>query len=61
MTYSNEEITRRLQLGEDSAWEFKQVEFAGNRPISPGRADLADEIAAFANAGRRHPALRCHR
>ena len=50
MTYSNEEITRRLQLGEDSAWEFKQVEFAGNRPISPKCDDLADEIAAFANA-----------
>ena len=50
MTYSNEEITRRLQLGEDSAWEFKQVEFAGDRPRSPRRDDLADEIAAFANA-----------
>ena len=50
MTYSNQEIARRLQLGEDSAWEFKQVEFAGARPISPQRADLADEIAAFANA-----------
>ena len=50
MTHSNEEITRRLQLGEDSAWEFKQVEFAGNRPVSPQRADLADEIVAFANA-----------
>ena len=50
MTYSTEEITRRLQLGKDSAWEFKQVEFAGNQPVSPQRADLADEIAAFANA-----------
>ncbi len=50
MTHRNQEITRRLQLGEDSAWEFKQIEFAGNRPVSPQRADLADEIAAFANA-----------
>lgn len=50
MTYSNEEITRRLQLGEDSAWEFNQVEFAGDQPRSPRRDDLADEIAAFANA-----------
>ncbi len=50
MTHSNEEITRQLKLGEDSAWEFKQVEFAGNRPVSPQRADLADEIVAFANA-----------
>ena len=51
MTYSDEEIRRRLELGEDSGWEFKAVEFAGDRPKSPSREDLADEIAAFANAG----------
>ena len=50
MNYSDEEITRQLQLAEDSRWEFKAVEFAGNRPKSPSREDLADEIAAFANA-----------
>ena len=50
MTYSDEEIRSQLQLAEDSTWEFKAVEFAGNRPISPSRDDLADEIAAFANA-----------
>ena len=50
MTYSDEEITRQLELAEDSRWEFKAVEFAGNRPKSPSREDLADEIAAFANA-----------
>ncbi|MXZ31556.1 MAG: transcriptional regulator [Acidimicrobiia bacterium] len=50
MTYSDEEIRRRLALGEDSGWEFKAVEFAGDRPKSPSRDDLADEIAAFANA-----------
>lgn len=50
MTYSEEEIRRRLQLAEDSAWEFKAFEFADNRPRSPSRQDLADEIAAFANA-----------
>ena len=50
MTYSDEEIRCRLQLGEDSGWKFKAVEFAGNRPRSPSRNDLADEIAAFANA-----------
>ena len=49
MTYSDEEIRRRLLLGEDSHWEFKAVEFAGNRPTEPRRDDLADEIAAFAN------------
>ena len=50
MTYSDEEIMRRLRLGEDSAWEFKQVEFSGDRPTSPRRDDWANEIAAFANA-----------
>ena len=50
MTYSDEEIRRQLQLGEDSHWEFKAIQFTGNRPRSPRRDDLADEIAAFANA-----------
>ena len=50
MTYSEGEIRRQLSLGEDSHWEFKQIEFTGSRPRSPRRDDLADEIAAFANA-----------
>ena len=50
MTYSDEEIRRQLQLAEDSRWEFKAVGFTGNKPRSPSRDDLADEIAAFANA-----------
>ncbi len=50
MTYNNEEILRRLRLGEDSAWEFKQVEFSGDKPTSPRRDDWANEIVAFANA-----------
>ena len=50
MTYSEGEIRRQLSLGEDSHWEFKEIEFAGNHPRSPGRNDWADEIAAFANA-----------
>ncbi len=50
MIYSEDDILRQLQLGEDSHWEFKQVEFSGIRPRSPDRKDLADEIAAFANA-----------
>ena len=50
MTYSEAEIRVQLSLGEDSRWEFKQIEFAGNYPRSPRRDDLADEIAAFANA-----------
>jgi len=50
MNYSDEHIVHQLRLGEDSHWEFKQIEFAGNQPKSPSRHDLADEIAAFANA-----------
>ena len=50
MNYSDQDIARQLQLGEDSLWEFKQIAFSGNRPTSPRRDDLADEIAAFANA-----------
>lgn len=50
MTVSDDEIRQRLRLGEDSAWEFKQIEFNGNHPRSPRRDDLADEMTAFANA-----------
>ena len=50
MTYSDEDIVLQLQLGEDSRWEFKEIVFSGTRPRSPSRNDLADEIAAFANA-----------
>ena len=50
MVVSDTEIQQRLRLGEDSGWEFKQVEFKGNRPTSPRRNELADEMAAFANA-----------
>ena len=49
MNHSNEDIARQLRLGEDSDWEFKQIEFSGSRPTSPTRRVLADEIAAFAN------------
>ncbi len=50
MLIGDDEIRQRLRLGEDSAWEFKQIHFNGDRPISPRRDDLADEITAFANA-----------
>ena len=49
MNFSDEEIRRQMRLGEDSRWEFKEIEFAGNAPRSPRRDDLADEFAAFAN------------
>ena len=50
MNYRVEEIESRLQLGEDSGWEFKRVEFTGDSPKRPTRGDWADEIIAFANA-----------
>ena len=50
MSYRVEEIESRLRSGEDSGWEFKRVEFSGDRPRRPARGDWADEIAAFANA-----------
>ena len=50
MTFDSDEILSRLQLGEDSNWEFKAIEFAGDRPTGPSRNDWSDEIAAFANA-----------
>ena len=50
MTILDEDILRQLRLGEDSSWEFKQIEFAGNRPTDPDRSNLADEFTAFANA-----------
>lgn len=51
MTHDESEVRAWLQLGEDSGCEFKQIEFAGDKPRRPRRDDLADEIAAFANAG----------
>ena len=51
MPYTSNEIQQRLRLGEDSAWEFKQIVFRGDRPVAPRRDDLADEIGAFANSG----------
>ena len=49
MNFSDEDIRRQMRLGEDSHWEFKEIEFVGNVPRSPRRGDLADELAAFAN------------
>ena len=50
MSYSDDDILRQLELAEDSRWEFKQIGFSGAEPKTPSRDDLADEIAAFANA-----------
>ena len=51
MTIPDQHIHEQLRLGEDSRWEFKQIEFRGDVPSSPRREDLADELIAFANAG----------
>ncbi len=50
MIIEDDEMRWRLRLGEDSGWEFEQIEFTGNRPTSPRREDLANEMVAFANA-----------
>lgn len=50
MKITNELIRQHLTMGEDDHWEFKEIEFVGDRPKSPRRDDLADEIGAFANA-----------
>lgn len=46
---SPEELLRKIRLGEDSTLELKTVTFRGGKVAGPGRNDLADELAAFAN------------
>ncbi|MCY3821008.1 MAG: putative DNA binding domain-containing protein [Gammaproteobacteria bacterium] len=43
------DLPRRIRLGEDSSLEFKRVEAVPGRVSTPGRDELADELAAFAN------------
>ncbi len=50
MNITDSEVRRRLRTGEDSQWEFKQIEFSDDHSKSPRRDDLADEMIAFANA-----------
>ena len=44
------ELLEKVRLGEDGLLELKEVRFAGGRVRGPTQNDLADEIAAFANA-----------
>ena len=46
---SSADLIERIELGEDSQLELKEVVFSGEVVKGPSRADLADEIAAFAN------------
>ena len=50
MDFTPARIKERIRAGEDSRCEFKQIEFSGSRLTCLRRDDLADEIAAFANA-----------
>ena len=50
MLDSPTDLLRKIRLGEDSYLELKEVVFAGKRVKGPGRSQLADELAAFANA-----------
>lgn len=43
-------VGRHLRLGEDSGWEFKEVELRGAKVASRQRDSWADSIVAFANA-----------
>lgn len=45
------ELVYQVRLGEDSAYEFKSLTIKGNKVDQPGRDSIADELAAFANAG----------
>jgi ATP-dependent DNA helicase RecG len=45
-----EQLLEQIRLGEDSSLELKAVVFAGEKLRGPSRDDLADELAAFANA-----------
>lgn len=43
------ELLYQIRLGEDSQYEYKDVQVQGNTVKGPTQKDLADEMAAFAN------------
>ncbi len=47
---SRKELLEKIQLGETSHLELKEVRFAGHKVVGPSRDSLADQIAAFANS-----------
>ena len=51
MSDTRDRLLAKIQLGEDSFLELKEVRFAGARLRGPSQADLADEMAAFADSG----------
>ena len=44
-----DDLARRIRLGEDSTLEFKRVLLSGSRVTDPKRDDFADELASMAN------------
>ena len=50
MHESPERLLRRIRLGEDGATGCREVAFSGGKIAEPDRDELADELAAFANA-----------
>jgi predicted HTH transcriptional regulator len=47
---SAQRLLDKIRLGEDSLLECKEMVFAGGKVRGPGRDEVADELAAFANA-----------
>ncbi len=47
---SNKELLDHIALGETTFLEFKEVRFKRGRVTGPAEANLADELAAFANS-----------
>ena len=45
----NEDLARRIRLGEDSTLELKRVLLSGSRVAGPDRGGFADELASMAN------------
>ena len=50
MSDSTNELLRQIKLGEDSILECKTVSIIGAKVSAPSRHDMADELAAMANA-----------
>ncbi len=49
MLWDSAHLLQRLELGEDSRFEFKEAVFVDNRVRAPRRDALADELAALGN------------
>lgn len=50
MNQDTVELLKRIEMGEDSVFELKRLEFEGSKVKSPHRNSMADELAAMANS-----------